>query len=141
MEFILKVNIALRGKNLQDIDVSILPPQYDMMTRMFNELYDLIDEFPPYQQNQRFGNVAYRDWYDAAQNVIGQSLQNIVITTIGSDDGVHNEEIAQILAQYKQKMMEQHRGNSMMMMPMTTAPWASSTSSTTTVAPQNQFLT
>lgn len=53
------------GKKLSmKLDAS---PIADNLVRIFDDLNQLVDETPPLDQPQRFGNKAYRDWFEKMQ--------------------------------------------------------------------------
>lgn len=65
--FILSINEAVQGKK-----TSSLKPYNDKIGKvvsMLDSLDSLIDETPPTDQPQRFGNKAFRDWFQKLQNV------------------------------------------------------------------------
>lgn len=58
--FINGISTAIQGRKLSDeIYVS---PIMENLIGIFAKLNQLIDEFPPIEQPQRFGNKAFRSW-------------------------------------------------------------------------------
>lgn len=61
------MNIAVRGKPLsQECPVS---PITDGVLNLLNSLDTMITETPPIDQPQRFGNKAFKIWYEKLQQV------------------------------------------------------------------------
>lgn len=57
--------VSIQGKKLS---ISLDPsPVADNVANIFENLNKLIDETPPLDQPQRFGNKAYRDWFTKMQ--------------------------------------------------------------------------
>lgn len=64
--FINAISQAIQGKKLSiKLDAS---PIADNLVHIFEELNKLVDDTPPLDQPQRFGNKAYRDWFTKMQN-------------------------------------------------------------------------
>lgn len=60
--FINAISQAIQGKKLTTkLDPS---PIADSILHIFDELNKMVDETPPLDQPQRFGNKAYRDWFE-----------------------------------------------------------------------------
>lgn len=60
--FINAISQAIQGKKLpQKLDPSPIAENLDCI---FEELNRMVDETPPLDQPQRFGNKSYRDWFD-----------------------------------------------------------------------------
>lgn len=65
--FIKAMNIAIRGKPLsQECHVS---PITEGILNLLNSLNDILTETPPIDQPQRFGNRAFKIWYERLQKV------------------------------------------------------------------------
>lgn len=63
--FINVISQAIQGKKLTTkLDAS---PIADNLLRIFDDLNQLVDDTPPLDQPQRFGNKAYRDWFEKMQ--------------------------------------------------------------------------
>ena len=66
------MNIAVRGKSnaqqchLSDISKGIL--------NVISSFDDMLTQIPPIDQPQRFGNKAFKTWYERVQKVITTSL-------------------------------------------------------------------
>lgn len=58
--FINGISTAIQGKRISD-DIYISPVMANLLG-IFEKLNGLIDETPPIDQPQRFGNKAYRTW-------------------------------------------------------------------------------
>ncbi|CAH4030904.1 serine/threonine-protein phosphatase 2A activator-like [Pieris brassicae] len=58
--FIVTLNEAIRGKPLS-VDCKI-SPNIKKLGELLDKINNLIDAFPPIEQPQRFGNVAFKDW-------------------------------------------------------------------------------
>lgn len=66
VEFINAISQAIQGKKLSvKSDAS---PIVDNLQHIFIELNKLLEETPPLDQPQRFGNKAYREWFTKMQN-------------------------------------------------------------------------
>lgn len=64
--FINAISQSIQGKKLSiKLDAS---PIADNLIHIFEELNKLVDDTPPLDQPQRFGNKAYRDWFTKMQN-------------------------------------------------------------------------
>ncbi|XP_031624658.1 serine/threonine-protein phosphatase 2A activator [Contarinia nasturtii] len=60
--FINAISQAIQGKKLSTkVDAS---PIADNLVQVFEVLNKLVDETPPLEQPQRFGNKAYREWFE-----------------------------------------------------------------------------
>lgn len=63
--FINAISQAIQGKKLSTkLDAS---PIADNILHIFDELNQMVDDTPPLEQPQRFGNKAYRDWFEKMQ--------------------------------------------------------------------------
>lgn len=67
--FINAISQAIQGKKLSmNLDPS---PVADKLVRIFEEdLNRMVDETPSFEQPQRFGNKAYRDWFDKMKSEV-----------------------------------------------------------------------
>lgn len=68
MGFILAVNEAIKGKS-NSKGMENASREVVKLIEMLNKLDEKIDETPPVQQPQRFGNVAFRTWYQRMREV------------------------------------------------------------------------
>lgn len=72
--FVNGISTSIQGKKISaQIDSS---PIAESMANIFVELNRLVDETPPYEQPQRFGNKAYRDWFQKLKENSLQILHN-----------------------------------------------------------------
>lgn len=72
--FINAISQAIQGKKLSTkLDAS---PIADNLLRIFDELNRMVDETPPLDQPQRFGNKAYRDWFDKMKSQVPDLLKS-----------------------------------------------------------------
>lgn len=69
------MNIAVRGKPLShDCHISHIT---EGMINLLNSLDTMLTETPPIDQPQRFGNKAFKIWYEKLQKVkISQDAKN-----------------------------------------------------------------
>jgi len=66
--FLQQLNEAVKGKSLSSPFSE--SSAVGIMINLLDELIALIDKFPPVQQPQRFGNIAFRDFYNNLKEVI-----------------------------------------------------------------------
>lgn len=68
MGFVIAINEAVKGKSnsLSGIPISA---NVQNVIDMLDKLDAMIDEIPPVKQPQRFGNQAFRTWYEKLQEV------------------------------------------------------------------------
>ncbi|KOB68456.1 Serine/threonine-protein phosphatase 2A activator [Operophtera brumata] len=72
--FIATLNEAIKGKPLSvDCKVS---DNVTKMLKMLDIIDNFIDDFPPVEQPQRFGNTAFRDWLNKVKQITTQLLQD-----------------------------------------------------------------
>ncbi|XP_053601882.1 serine/threonine-protein phosphatase 2A activator-like [Plodia interpunctella] len=71
--FIATMNEAIKGKPLS-VDCKISENLKNLIN-MLDKIEKLIDAFPPIEQPQRFGNVAFRDWMDKVRSNSTQLMQ------------------------------------------------------------------
>lgn len=66
--FILALNDAVKGKpnSLNGMHIS---ENVQKIIRLLDKLDTMIDETPPIKQPQRFGNQAFRTWYEKLKDV------------------------------------------------------------------------
>ena len=65
MGFIFAIGDAIKGIKIRDVTEEVIQSHY-VISRIFNLLKELetyVDEIPPAEQQQRFGNKAFRDWH------------------------------------------------------------------------------
>ncbi|KAF5286367.1 hypothetical protein FQR65_LT12661 [Abscondita terminalis] len=83
--FVLALNEAVTGK-ANSLKGEILSPVILNLLEMLDKLDKMIDDIPPIKQPQRFGNQAFRSWYqklkenafDLVQGVVSESLYRAV---------------------------------------------------------------
>lgn len=83
--FVLALNEAIRGKANSLKGVQLSPAILNLL-EMLEKLNKLINDTPPVQQPQRYGNQAFRDWYrkikeqafDLVQSVVPERLHRAV---------------------------------------------------------------
>ncbi|KAJ0181354.1 hypothetical protein K1T71_003439 [Dendrolimus kikuchii] len=71
--FIATLNEAIKGKPLS-VDCKI-SENVKKILKLLDEIDKMIDEYPPIEQPQRFGNVAFRDWLQHVKSNTTQLLQ------------------------------------------------------------------
>ncbi|CAG9576092.1 unnamed protein product [Danaus chrysippus] len=74
--FIATLNEAIKGKPLS-VDC-IISDNVKKIVELLDKLDKLIDEFPPIEQPQRFGNTAFRDWLLKVKSKSTQFLQDAI---------------------------------------------------------------
>lgn len=89
LEFIQKLNIAVMGKKLGTTNYS---SSVDKTLRVLETLNNFVNDYPPLESNQRFGNLAFRDWNQKVQD------QALPLTKSLLGDGKYSDEIAVYLA-------------------------------------------
>ena len=70
MGFLAALNDAVVGKKLRDPFPPDENPAIDKLMNLLDSMDKWIDDIPPVEQPQRFGNKAYRDWYQKLKEVI-----------------------------------------------------------------------
>lgn len=71
--FIEALNASVKGKKLTDkLDTS---PNVDKILAMIDRLNVIVDEVPPIEQPQRFGNKAFKTWYERLQGAADELLR------------------------------------------------------------------
>ena len=78
MGFIFSVGDAIKGLKIRDESKQNLAPVQGLID-LLKTLTLWIEEIPPLQQEQRFGNKAFRDWYTKLQKVRIQITQISII--------------------------------------------------------------
>ena len=71
MGFIFAIGDAIKGITIRDIKVEDLDPK-DVAVGLVNLIETLsnwVDEIPPAEQQQRFGNKAFKDWHSRLEQV------------------------------------------------------------------------
>jgi len=77
MGFILRVNDIIKGRIVNSVSDNT-PEIINKILSIFRRMHQWLDEIPPEEQQQRFGNKAFRTWYDKlVQNAI-PLMQEIV---------------------------------------------------------------
>ena len=70
VDFINSLNLAVRdSKNCLESDSCL-----DILTNLIHTLKNSINSFPPVPSSSRFGNVAFRSWFDDMQSTINSTL-------------------------------------------------------------------
>ena len=69
--FIFAIGDAIRGKKIRDVNLNELDSQSVVvgLISLIDELEKWADETPPVEQQQRFGNKAFRDWHKKLSEV------------------------------------------------------------------------
>ena len=67
MGFVNILNESVKGKKLRD-DVSA-SPIVGKLLQLIEKLSSWMDEVPPVEQPQRFGNKAFRTWWERIRDV------------------------------------------------------------------------
>lgn len=75
--FIYTVNVSIKGKS-NSVGSANASERVDKICNMLEILEKWIDEIPPIQQPQRFGNQAYRKWHSRLEEETTQLLQSIL---------------------------------------------------------------
>ncbi|KAL4219012.1 Serine/threonine-protein phosphatase 2A activator [Mactra antiquata] len=76
MGFILAMNSAVKGKKMTgDIPMS---PILTNLLQVLETLNSWVQEFPPVDQPQRFGNKAFRSWFEKLQQNCKQLVEDIL---------------------------------------------------------------
>jgi len=73
IDFILALNASVKGKKLTDN--LHLSENVEKLSTMLQKVSDLVDQVPPIDQPQRFGNKAFRTWYERTQGLAEELLQ------------------------------------------------------------------
>ena len=77
--FISEMNECLVGKKLSDCNIEGLAVEpYTTIVSLLQEMSRLCDQYPPISTDSRFGNPAYRLWFDAACELIRTTLKPVV---------------------------------------------------------------
>lgn len=67
--FVLALNEAAQGRNNSSVDVSCLSPVVPNLLKLLDKLDKMVDDTPPIEQPQRFGNQAFRRWIEKLKEV------------------------------------------------------------------------
>lgn len=67
--FILALNEEVEGVSISEASRTVSPRVMSIL-KVLDKIDALIDEIPPIQQPQRFGNQAFRTWYQQLQEVL-----------------------------------------------------------------------
>jgi serine/threonine-protein phosphatase 2A activator len=89
LEFIQKLNYAAMGKKLGSTNCS---EPVQRVLELIETLSKYIYDFPPLESNQRFGNLAFRDWIQKMQQ------ESLPLTKLLLEESKYSEEIAAYLA-------------------------------------------
>lgn len=77
MTFVLNINQAIKGKSLSvDCHISDIT---EKLLNLIEKLNQIMNEHPPIEQPQRFGNKAFRNWFETIKNVSDISLNSIYV--------------------------------------------------------------
>jgi len=87
INFIKNLNDSVKGSCNAD-DASKLSDNAKDLMNLLDTLSKWIDETPPIQQPQRFGNKAFRDWLKRLQE-----NANSLVSKLTHDDAAHTEEL------------------------------------------------
>ncbi|XP_060564785.1 serine/threonine-protein phosphatase 2A activator-like [Ruditapes philippinarum] len=74
--FILAMNNAVKGKKITAD--STMSPTVTQLIKLLETLDSWIAEFPPIDQPQRFGNAAFRDWFNKLQQNAKQLIEDML---------------------------------------------------------------
>lgn len=80
MGFVQIVNEAVRGKTMNDAIPS--SPVIDKLLKLLDTLNSWADEIPPIDQPQRFGNQAFRTWWERLRDVCKEQFTIVLIIRI-----------------------------------------------------------
>ena len=86
MNFIRALQASIKGKKRSDVPKSTNECILGF-DKLFAELNRLLTDTPPFKDSQRFGNKAFRVWYEK----LGNEYENLIKTTIlksNADDGL-----------------------------------------------------
>ncbi|XP_065163629.1 serine/threonine-protein phosphatase 2A activator-like [Atheta coriaria] len=75
--FILAINEAIKGKSLK-YDALPVSPTITKLCGVIKKLDQFINETPPLEQPQRFGNQAFRLWLEKVQNATHELLSEVL---------------------------------------------------------------
>lgn len=76
IDFILAMNASVKGKKLTDnLDIS---ENTEKLLTMLKKASDIVDEILPIDQPQRFGNKAFKTWYERIQNSSDELLREVL---------------------------------------------------------------
>eukprot|EP00164_Ancoracysta_twista_P007229 GFYU01010228.1.p1 GENE.GFYU01010228.1~~GFYU01010228.1.p1 ORF type:complete len:409 (-),score=37.03 GFYU01010228.1:179-1273(-) len=64
MTFINDLNASVQGVRVSDIKPDEIPANCSKLVALLDTMDKWIEEIPPVEQPMRFGNKAYRDWYE-----------------------------------------------------------------------------
>ena len=69
--FIFAVGDSIKGKKIRDISIEDVQNRVVItgLLGLLDELDKWIDEIPPVEQQQRFGNKAFKDWHSKLEQV------------------------------------------------------------------------
>ena len=77
MEFIKALQISVTKKKKSDVPKSTNECVIGFNS-LFEQLKKILDDTPPYNVNQRFGNKAFREWYEKVEKV----YEELILSTI-----------------------------------------------------------
>ena len=77
MEFIKALQISITKKKKSDVPKSTNECVIGFNS-LFEQLKKILDDTPPYNVNQRFGNKAFREWYEKVEKV----YEELILSTI-----------------------------------------------------------
>lgn len=67
--FIFALNEVVEGVSISEGSKNV-SPRVESILKVLDKLDHMIDDIPPIQQPQRFGNQAFRTWYQRLQEVL-----------------------------------------------------------------------
>jgi len=100
LEFIRLCGDTVVGISISSLTENVIPDTVQKIETFMGLLYNLVDEIPPLNQPMRFGNKAFRTWYDRLQQEVPiflNELLNSVNGTAPNEASQHHSEIAQYL--------------------------------------------
>jgi serine/threonine-protein phosphatase 2A activator len=79
MDFICALQKSVEGKTSQDCLISTENKCLTNFSKVLNQLQDLIKETPPLENPQRFGNKAFKLWYDKVEAIYDELISQIIV--------------------------------------------------------------
>ncbi len=78
MDFICSLQKSVEGKSLLDIPFPSENQSLTKFSKIFEKLQELIKETPPFEDPQRFGNKAFKLWYDKVEEIYDELISTII---------------------------------------------------------------
>ncbi|XP_052790746.1 serine/threonine-protein phosphatase 2A activator-like [Mya arenaria] len=91
--FLLAMNDAVKGKKISD--ARVFSPVIESLLKLLDMMEGWIAKFPPVEQPQRFGNTAFRDWFDKLK----QEAPGLVRDLLGPKHADAAEEVSTYLVE------------------------------------------